>query len=119
MNVGALLDYVEGELDAQVVGYMQEYAIPASLMDKVLDGIQSHVRQIKSEEYAQELTQMTLNAAVQQGTETAGTETAGPETPAPAPVPAPVQQTSPEVHTEVDKIEDFKDKMGVKKNADI
>lgn len=65
MNIGALLDFVAGELDAKVVGYMQEFAIPASLMDKVLDGIQSHVRQIKAEEYAQELTEMTLNAAVQ------------------------------------------------------
>lgn len=55
MNVGAILDNVAGELDAQVLAYMQEYAIPPSLMDKVLDRIQSHMRQMKSEEYAQEL----------------------------------------------------------------
>ena len=35
MNVGAILDNVAGELDAQVLAYMQEYAIPPSLMDKV------------------------------------------------------------------------------------
>lgn len=28
MNVGAILDNVAGELDAQVLAYMQEYAIP-------------------------------------------------------------------------------------------
>lgn len=39
MNVGAILDNVAGELDAQVLAYMQEYAIPPSLMDKVLDRI--------------------------------------------------------------------------------
>ena len=48
MNVGAILDNVAGELDAQVLAYMQEYAIPPSLMDKVLDRIQSHMRQMKS-----------------------------------------------------------------------
>ena len=80
MNVGAILDNVAGELDAQVLAYMQEYAIPPSLMDKVLDRIQSHMRQMKSEEYAQELMK------------------------------------------EVDDIEDFKKKVGIKggdKNADI
>lgn len=67
MNVGAILDNVAGELDAQVLAYMQEYAIPPSLMDKVLDRIQSHMRQMKSEEYAQELmkTQIDLAVAIQ------------------------------------------------------
>lgn len=111
MNIGALLDYVAGELDAQVIGHMQEYAIPASLMDKVLDRVQSHVRQVKSEEYAQELTQMTLNAVVQnQGTETAGTKQI-PESEA--------QDAEPEIHTETDTIEGFKKKIGVKKDADV
>ena len=46
MNVGAILDNVAGELDAQVLAYMQEYAIPPSLMDKVLDRIHE-VRRIR------------------------------------------------------------------------
>ena len=64
MNVGAILDNVAGELDAQVLAYMQEYAIPPSLMDKVLDRIQSHMRQMKSEEYAQELMKTQIDLAV-------------------------------------------------------
>lgn len=66
MNVGAILDNVAGELDAQVLAYMQEYAIPPSLMDKVLDRIQSHMRQMKSEEYAQELMKTQIDLAVAQ-----------------------------------------------------
>ena len=73
MNVGAILDNVAGELDAQVLAYMQEYAIPPSLMDKVLDRIQSHMRQMKSEEYAQELMKTQIDLAVA-NTEQTGTE---------------------------------------------
>lgn len=105
MNVGAVLDYVAGELDAQVLAYMQEYAIPPSLMDKVLDRLQSHMRQMKSEEYSQELIQMQINQAV------ANTERAGTTEP---------RETK--TGTEVDDIEDFKEKVGVKKgenDADI
>lgn len=113
MNVGAILDFVAGELDAQVLGYMQEYAIPPSLMDKVLDRIQSHMRQMKSEEYAQELKALQLEKAMQQGTETArAVDTKKLEEPA-----------EPQAGTETDTIEGFKEKMGLKegerKDADI
>jgi hypothetical protein len=104
MNVGAILDNVAGELDAQVLAYMQEYAIPPSLMDKVLDRIQSHMRQMKSEEYAQELMKTQIDLAVA-NTEQTGTE-----------------EQQPTSGTEVDDIEDFKKKVGIKgggKNADI
>ena len=104
MNVGAILDNVAGELDAQVLAYMQEYAIPPSLMDKVLDRIQSHMRQMKSEEYAQELMKTQIDLAVA-NTEHTGTE-----------------EQQPKSGTEVDDIEDFKKKVGIKggdKNADI
>ena len=100
MNVGAILDNVAGELDAQVLAYMQEYAIPPSLMDKVLDRIQSHMRQ----EYAQELMKTQIDLAVA-NTEQTGTE-----------------EQQPTSGTEVDDIEDFKKKVGIKggdKNADI
>lgn len=103
MNVGAILDFVAGELDAQILSYMQEYAIPPSLMDKVLDRIQSHMRQMKSEEYAQELAAIQLQAAVSAGTGTAG----------PAPEPAP----EPESRTETGTVEEFVEKMGIKKEA--
>lgn len=103
MNVGAILDFVAGELDAQVLGFMQEYAIPPSLMDKVLDRIQSHMRQMKSEEYAQELTSLQLQIATSSAT---------------------VQEsTEKKQGTEIDTIEEFKEKMGMKKgegtDADI
>lgn len=107
MNVGAILDFVAGELDAQVLGFMQEYAIPPSLMDKVLDRIQSHMRQMKSEEYAQELTSLQLQIATSSATETAS-------------VP---ESTEKKQGTEIDTIEEFKEKMGMKKgegtDADI
>lgn len=108
MNVGAILDFVAGELDSKVVAYMQEYAIPPSLMDKVLDRIQSHMRQMKSEEYAQELTQMQLEAAVQQS----GTETAGIS-------PEPMQEKREGTKTQT--IEEFKKEMeiGGSSDADI
>ena len=96
MNVGAILDNVAGELDAQVLAYMQEYAIPPSLMDKVLDRIQSHMRQMKSEEYAQELMKTQIDLAVA-NTEQTGTE-----------------EQQPKSGTEVDDIEDFKKKVGIK-----
>lgn len=102
MNVGAILDNVAGELDAQVLTYMQEYAIPPSLMDKVLDRIQSHMRQMKSEEYAQELIKTQIDQAV------ANTEQAG------------IEEQQPTSGTEVDTIEGFKGKIkGGDKNADI
>lgn len=104
MNVGAILDNVAGELDAQVLAYMQEYAIPPSLMDKVLDRIQSHMRQMKSEEYAQELMKTQIDLAVA-NTEQTSTE-----------------EQQPKSGTEVDDIEDFKKKVEIKggdKNADI
>lgn len=111
MNVGAILDFVAGELDAQVLGYMQEYAIPPSLMDKVLDRIQSHMRQMKSEEYAQELTNIQLQMAA------SGTEQAG------VTVPMQDENTVPKTETETGTIEEFKEKAGLKKggcaNADI
>lgn len=108
MNVGAILDFVAGKLDAQVLAYMQEYAIPPSLMDKVLDRIQSHMRQMKSEEYAEELTNVQLQMAL------SGTEQAGAETPPP-------DEDDPSSGTETDTIEGFKGKMGMKgeKNADV
>lgn len=111
MNVGAILDFVAGELDAQVVGYMQEYAIPPSLMDKVLDRIQSHMRQMKSEEYAQELTSLQLQIAA------SGTGSAG--------IANPPEKEPQEVNTgtETDTIEGFKEKIGIKgkeeEDADI
>ena len=40
MNVGAILDNVAGELDVQLMAYMQEYAITRSLLDKSMDRIQ-------------------------------------------------------------------------------
>ena len=104
MNVGAILDFVAGELDAQVLSYMQEYAIPPSLMDKVLDRIQSHMRQMKSEEYAQELAAIQLQAAFNAGS---GTGTAGQE-----PEPA------PESGTETGTVEEFMEKIGMKKEAE-
>lgn len=111
MNVGAILDFVAGELDAQVLGFMQEYAIPPSLMDKVLDRIQSHMRQMKSEEYAQELTNLQLQMAA------SGTEQAG------VAVPPQDENTVPKTETETGTIEEFKEKTGLKKgggaNADI
>lgn len=71
MNVGAILDHVAGQLDADVLKYMEEYAIPPSLMDKVLDRIQSHMRQMKSEEYAAEMLNAQLQmAALKETTET-------------------------------------------------
>lgn len=96
MNVGAILDYVAGNLDAQVLKYMQEYAIPPSLMDKVLDRLQSHMRQMKAEEYAQELMQMQMEQAV-------------------------AKETQPKSGTEVDTVEGFKEKMGMRgeKDADV
>ncbi len=60
MNLGAILDNVAGELDACTLALMQRYSIPPSLMDKVLDRIQSHMRQMKAEEYAEELTSIQL-----------------------------------------------------------
>lgn len=111
MNVGAILDFVAGELDAHVLGYMQEYAIPPSLMDKVLDRIQSHMRQMKSEEYASELKEMQLAQAMgQQGSETATTE---------EDVPTPENENiPPQSGAETDTIEGFKEKMGIKKGAE-
>lgn len=111
MNVGAILDFVAGELDAQVLGFMQEYAIPPSLMDKVLDRIQSHMRQMKSEEYAQELTNIQLQIAA------SGTEQAG------VAVPLQDENTVQKTETETGTIEKFKEQVGLKKgegaNADI
>lgn len=105
MNVGAILDFVAGELDAQVLGFMQEYAIPPSLMDKVLDRIQSHMRQMKSEEYAQELTNLQLQMAV------SGTEQAG------AAIHPQDENMVPQMETETGTIEEFKEKMGIKKGG--
>lgn len=102
MNVGAVLDYVAGKLDAQVVAYMQEYAIPPSLMDKVLDRLQSHMRQMKAEEYAQEIVETQIRQAMDNAEQT--------------------EQAGPKTGTEVDSIEDFKEKVGVKKgenDADV
>lgn len=90
MNVGAILDYVAGKLDAQVIGYMQEYGIPASLMDKTLDRIQSHVRQIKAEEYSEEL--MDVNLQLE-------------------------ELSRQKEKTEEGTVEEFKEKMGIKKGG--
>ena len=38
MDIGAILDKVKGELDAEVLKKMQQHQIPSSLMDKILDG---------------------------------------------------------------------------------
>lgn len=62
MDLGAILDQVKGELDAQVLRKMQEHSIPPSLMDKILDGIQSHVRQMKAEQYAEELMNLEISS---------------------------------------------------------
>lgn len=103
MNVGAILDYVAGELDAQVLRHMQEHAIPPSLMDKVLDRIQSHVRQMKSEEYAQEMIRMQMD--VEQQDDGRGQ----------------VENKEPQNGTKIQTIEDFKEEIGIgrQKNADI
>ena len=61
MDIGAILDQVKGELDAIVVEKMQTHQIPPSLMDKVLDGIQSHVREMKAEQYAEALVNAEIN----------------------------------------------------------
>ena len=61
MDIGAILDQVKGEMDAIVVEKMQTHQIPPSLMDKVLDGIQSHVREMKAEQYAEALVNAEIN----------------------------------------------------------
>lgn len=55
MNLGAILDSIGEQVETFVFSIMQNNGIPASLMDKVLDGVQNHVRAIKAEEYAAEL----------------------------------------------------------------
>lgn len=62
MDLGAILDQVKGELDAEVLRKMQEHSIPPSLMDKILDGIQSHIRQMKAEQYAEELMNLEIRS---------------------------------------------------------
>lgn len=61
MDIGAILDKVKGELDAEVLKKMQQHQIPPSLMDKILDGIQSHIRQMKAEQYAETLVKAEIN----------------------------------------------------------
>lgn len=61
MDIGAILDKVKGELDAEVLKKMQQHQIPSSLMDKILDGIQSHIRQMKAEQYAEALVKAEIN----------------------------------------------------------
>lgn len=61
MNLGAIMDHVAGIVDEHVLAVMQEYGMPPSLMDKVLDKVQSHMRQMKSEEYADELARLQLS----------------------------------------------------------
>lgn len=61
MDIGAILDKVKGELDAEVLKKMQQHQIPPSLMDKILDGIQSHIRQMKAEQYAEALVKAEIN----------------------------------------------------------
>lgn len=112
MNVGAILDVVAGELDAQVLGYMQEYAIPPSLMDKVLDRIQSHMRQMKSEEYAAELKEMQLEEVMREQGVVGSVES-------PAKLMDPEDENHvPESGTETDTIEGFKEKMGMSREGD-
>lgn len=51
-NLGLYLDDIEKEIKTFVTLEMERYQIPPSLMDKILNGVQSHVRQLKAEEYA-------------------------------------------------------------------
>ncbi len=51
-NLGFYLDDIEKEVKTFVTLEMERYQVPPSLMDKVLNGVQSHIRQLKAEEYA-------------------------------------------------------------------
>lgn len=63
MILGAMLDNVQEQVTVFVNNLMNQNGIPASLMDKVLDGVQSDIRRIKSQEYANELVSMEMKAS--------------------------------------------------------
>lgn len=55
MNLGAILDNVQSELENYVLQMMQRNGLPPSLMEKCIEGVQSNIRRLKAEEYAEEL----------------------------------------------------------------
>lgn len=55
MNLGAILDNVQSELENYVLQVMQQNGLPPSLMEKCIEGVQSNIRRLKAEEYAEEL----------------------------------------------------------------
>lgn len=55
MNLGAILDNIQSELENYVLQIMQQNGLPPSLMEKCIEGVQSNIRRLKAEEYAEEL----------------------------------------------------------------
>ncbi len=55
MNLGAILDNVQSEMENYVLQIMQRNGLPPSLMEKCIEGVQSNIRRLKAEEYAEEL----------------------------------------------------------------
>lgn len=59
MNLGAILDNVQSNLESYVLQIMQKNGLPPSLMEKCIEGVQSNIRRLKAEEYAEELAKET------------------------------------------------------------
>ena len=113
MDIGAILDQVKGELDAIVVEKMQVHQIPPSLMDKVLDGIQSHVREMKAEQYAEALVNAEINLKMMESEMNKSEES----TEEPPKSPEPIERVKRGTVDEL--LEDVGMKGGEQENADV
>ena len=51
--LGAILDAIQAEAENLIFGIMKKYGLPPSLMDRILDGVQLNLKQMKAEEYAE------------------------------------------------------------------
>ena len=53
MPLGMILDHAREDMTKSVVALQQKYGLPASLLDVILTGVLSEVRELKCMEYRQ------------------------------------------------------------------
>lgn len=62
MNLGALMDIVQSEIEEEVLLKMKSHNLPPSLMARVLEGVQVRLQTEKAREYADALAAFEVEA---------------------------------------------------------
>jgi hypothetical protein len=69
MNLGAIMDVVQAELEDVAMEKMKAHALPPSLMVKIINGVQIRIQQETSREYAENLVALEIEAMKKSDTE--------------------------------------------------